>query len=386
MNRQSSVRQPSHRLIAVATTLLAFCVACSLLSPGSSGAPGATEPEEGDGQAEASPPALASSTQADLPTSVPPSPEPVSLFLPDLELLTPENAERLGVIAQMDIGRVLWAWFAADASKLAAVLVDENWRTDSMGMWDLASGGQLFALEGKPAEVFFSPDGSTFALTFPTEGIETYDSRGGERLSSLEINFNYAAFSPTWELLAVSHFDGETSTIRILNGLNDSERWSAQVDDQIMGLEFTPDGQTVYAVISHGPGVDSSLQCWVAMTGQACTIPPIIGFPVFSPDGQLAAGQDEWFSPQGVRVYDAATWKRVSEMRADTSTYRLSFSSDGQIVGAEVGYRLKLWESRTGEELVTLPDQIINFQFSPDGRLIAAWDSTGGVILYGVRP
>jgi hypothetical protein len=109
--------------------------------------------------------------------------------------------------------------------------------------------------------------------------------------------------------------------------------------------------------------------CWDADSGQTCAIPPVKGLPAFSPDGRFAAGPDEWFGQQ-IEVYETAGWKRLSRMGDESQpVHHISFSADGQIVGAEVGYRLRLWETLSGQELVELPDQFIDFQFSPDCRL-----------------
>jgi WD40 repeat protein len=375
---------------AAGTILLLVGVACSLMTGTTVEVPAATTRAEAPGNespAEAIPSLPPPPTKADLPSQD--QPTVMSALLPSgLERITVGNADKLRLVAELDTGNVLRAWFAPDTSRLAAILVGENFRTNAMGMWDLASGDELFTLSLEPWEIAFSPDGRSFALAFPTKGMEVYDSAGGDLLSSLEIDFQDAAYSPGWDRLAVSSFDGlvQTSNVRMLDRVSGSEEWSIEVENQVMGLEFSPDGRSLYGLVSHGPGADGSLMCWDADSGQTCAIPPVRGLPAFSPDGRFAAGPDEWFGQQ-IEVYETAGWKRVSKMGDESQpVHHISFSADGQIVGAEVGYRLRLWETLSGQELVELPDQFIDFQFSPDGRLIAAWDSLGSLKLYGVTP
>jgi len=374
-----------------ATALLLVGAACSLLAPGTG--PSSTAAPSAGAQDVSHPtdvaPDAPAATEADAPAQTQLPPMPSTLLPPDLETITAGNADSLRLVAELGASNVLRVWFAPDTSKLAAILVNQNFRVSGVGMWDLASGEELFGLEAKPSEIIFAPDGQSFALAFPTKGIEVYDSAGGNLLSSQEIDFNYAAYSPSWDRVAVSSFDGvgQTSNVRMLDRVSGSEEWSIEVEDQVMGLEFLPDGETLFGVVSHGPGEDGTLMCWVAASGQGCARPPVAGLPAFSSDGRLAAAPGDWIDSQEIEVYEAAGWTRVSQIGVgEQPAHHIGLSANGEILGAEIGYRLKLWEARTGQELLTLPDQLINFRFSPDGRLIAAWDSLGSLKLYGVTP
>lgn len=370
----------------MAIVLLLVAPACSLMATGG-----------GDG----TPQAPADNTQTELPPAVPIATESADAsagqrtptappFLPPgLEPINPGNADRLRLVAELGATNVLLAQFAPDTGKLAAILVNENFRISGAGVWDLSTGQPLISLEGKAFEIAFSPDSRFLALLIPTQGIEVYDSSDGSLQSSLETDFNAAAYAPDWDRLAVSRYDdqAETSGVSMMQPASGSEIWATQTRDQLMAFEFSPDGDRLYGAVSLGPGKDGRLECWMVASGEACSVPPLSGLPVFSADGRLAAAPGSGQDGQSIEVYETESWRRVAAISSDgQAAYHPALTANGAIVGAQVGYRLRLWNAGTGQMLLELPNQIINFQFSPDGRLIAAWDSLGSLKLYGVTP
>ena len=108
------------------------------------------------------------------------------------------------------------------------ILVNQNFRVSAVGMWDLQTGQEMFTLDVQPDGIAFFPDGRSVALTFPTRGIETYDSLTGDRLSSLGLDFNAAAYSRDGDRLAISAYDDQarTSAVRMLDPAGGDETWS----------------------------------------------------------------------------------------------------------------------------------------------------------------
>jgi WD40 repeat protein len=99
--------------------------------------------------------------------------------------------------------------------------------------------------------------------------------------------------------------------------------------------------------------------------------------------GPLATGSGD---KGELNLYDAATfkWIRTLAKDADTLWYASpAFSPDGAIVAASFGGQVTLWDTQTGEELITLPvGAPAGEAFSLDGRLLASFTQKGEVQLW----
>ena len=104
----------------------------------------------------------------------------------------------------------------------------------------------------------------------------------------------------------------------------------------------------------------------------------------FSPDGStLVAGL--WIG--AVRLWDVATKKNTTTLKAMGGVYSLSFSPDGSILATGSGDgAVKLWNVSKKTNIATLKATgfIYSLSFSPDGSTLASGSANGGVRLWDV--
>jgi WD40 repeat protein/DNA-binding SARP family transcriptional activator len=298
-------------------------------------------------------------------------------------------------------------------------------------IWDAATGKELLTLAGHTKDVrslAFSPDGKRLA-TGSTDGTaKVWDTATGQFLMTLftdSYTVNSIAFDSAGTRILTSRADGTAKVWDAANGqlLLTLAGHSANVGHAV----FSPDGTRVAtasgdltarvwdvspaggrewltlanhngpirSVAYSGDGrriatasADRTAKVWDAQTGKELLT--LSGHTddvrdiVFSPDGSRLATNS---SDQTARLWDAATGKEL--LNVPTESYRNGFglhvaiSPDGQRIavpgpgdlntttGAGV---LKLWDIRSGKELLTLTGHrgaVYGVAFSPDGKRVA---------------
>jgi WD40 repeat protein len=121
----------------------------------------------------------------------------------------------------------------------------------------------------------------------------------------------------------------------------------------------------------------------LALPGESDSESAFSAFAV-SPDGRLAAAGQENGALSFWNLKTSEFLRTLGEYRGLVAS--LVFSPDGTrlITTHESGGQIRLWDLESGQELLTLPVQGVNFDtvFSPDGRVLAAFDVTGHLYLW----
>jgi WD40 repeat protein len=200
----------------------------------------------------------------------------------------------------------------------------------------------------------------------------------GERARD-EHRFNEAR---VYALHALANFDPQRSGLeRAANiVLNNpvyppafSSRSSAQHEDRVFSVRFSPDGRTLAS-----GSYDNTIRLWDLATGQergrlAGHTESVLSV-AYSPDGRtLASGS--W--DQSIRLWDLATGQERARLEGDTGpVYSVAFSPDGQTLAAgSADNTIRLWDLGTDQvraRLMGHTDLVWSVAFSPDGRTLAS--------------
>jgi WD40 repeat protein len=320
--------------------------------------------------------------------------EPAYFPLPELEVISPENANRVTFLGELE-GFSWWTLFAA-----------------------------------------FSPDGEIVAASSAYGGVRVWDVKTGQPLKSLECPVDElegwtggVAFTPDGSLLAV----GCGLSVRVWSIDNILEEKQPELTSILSGpislvgkVVIGSTGQYLAANYI-GSGDDPKfVWLWDMQTGkQLATFEGVeLCCPYFSPDGQSLAYTDDkethiWdikalqevdtytyrsqaFSLDWTLAADTSDGLHLWDILSDTAPFVLhnidnhspkilAFSPDISLLasGSE-HYNMLLWDTVSHERLAVIDTAgITDLTFSPDGKLIVTTHATAGgpqgqVTLWGV--
>jgi WD40 repeat protein len=296
-------------------------------------------------------------------------------------------------------GGVYATVFSRDAARTAAAL-----HGGGVKVWETATGRELATLAGHKEQTWalaFDPSGSRLATGGDDKLVKVWDIKTGEPVSTLTGHartVRAVAFSPDGSVLATT---GEDETVRIWDAVTGERRsafkWphAPVYTDEIRALAFTPDGTRAVTANRGRPKV------WEVKTGRE--VVPLSGSAgevlalAVSPTGdRLATGNKDG----EVQVWDLKTGARLLAFREHTGwIHQLCFGPDGeQLASAGADETVRVWDVRADREVRVLKlsasDQILNtVTFTPDGSRVAAsgtsgariWDARSGRELLAVR-
>jgi WD40 repeat protein/tRNA A-37 threonylcarbamoyl transferase component Bud32 len=338
-----------------------------------------------------------------------------------------------GLLRKDPTGDIRSVAFSPEGLRVAATSGKE------VKVWDLVTGEELCTFKGHHANaidsVTFSPDGRriTSWSSASDNGVVVWDvvTRQAKPILKLRDTLKLVygqsygvAFSPDGKHIAVWGMPNiqrgevqvrelETGQVRLtLRGRTqgdghavvfspDGKRlimdgvtvWDTEIGQArltlkgdmrfVLGVAFSPDGKRLAEASWLQPG-----KVWDAETGQnRLTIMAGAWSVAFSPDGKyIAWGVGEEKRQGGVMVCDAKTGQPTLTLKGHTdAVLTVAFSPGGDRLFS-AGREVKVWDTRTGQELRTL-EGVGGEALSPDGKRIAlggrgnlvrVWDAATG--------
>jgi WD40 repeat protein len=268
-------------------------------------------------------------------------------------------------------------------------------------VWDLAEQRQLFDLEkpyaGWVTDASFSPDGNVIAAAYyrleeqPHQVIGLWDANGGHLLEIFEriSVLGDVAFSPSGDHLATTSADSvvvvnvSDGTVATALEANCSQHdWSSNDD-----VVFAPAGETLAASIC-----DEKVWVWDLETQQPIHVLEPPSEDTEDPTFKLAYSSDGEIL--GIASFGSVSLWQVREGNLLTTLEHphrwvssLAFSPDGTILATGSYYGITVWNLADGRVLGTLKghtEDVRSLIFSPDGSLLVSGSGDGTVRFWGL--
>ena len=324
-------------------------------------------------------------------------------------------------------------WGILTFSQDGKILVSQKRSGDleAIELWDVATQELRTTLgenlDTKIHVLAVSPDAKTVAGANPNGEIRIWDTNTGDEVSIFSTGHTQRltalAFSADSSTLASGHINTirlwDAFTFTQLSKLADTTGW-------IVALVFSPDGSEVNSVKSfrfkkrtRGPfireGVRSTLSLWDTRTEEKLSDSPVESYfgelPKLpgrqnSSSSSSGAGGIVVFSQNGSMLATALNSDRATEdyrftvhlwdmphrtlnltLKGHTDKVNaLAFTREGQTLasGSDDG-TIRLWETRTGTELLNLQSgKTTALTFSTDGKILASISSAVSIQLWDV--
>jgi len=254
-------------------------------------------------------------------------------------------------------------------------------------VWDAVTGTEMMTLQHGSGvwSLAVSPDGVHVVSGGEDGIIRVWDATNGKEVlvwRGHQGEMSSVSFSPDGKRIASASWD---NTVRLWDALTGAELMLLRGHEGVVcEAVFTPDGEHVVS----GAG-DETIKIWdlsansqyTSLKGHKAAIPKTA--LAFSSDGKYLFSADE---NRVIKVWDRT-------LAAETRTFRgLAISPDGtRIVSGSSGRTMKLWNTNTGEAILTLSAQqgpYSTVSFSADGNrivcrswdgLITVWDANTGI-------
>lgn len=250
------------------------------------------------------------------------------------------------------------------------------------------------SLDGHAGDVYhleYSPDGGTFATCGRDGTTRLWNARAGALVRTLrdhEGDVDWVAFSPDGRRLATAGDDG---SIRLWDVKGSgSSILVGQGEKEVVSVIFTPDGRGLISGDAAG-----RIRFWDAATGlpngSAPSLDARIECLAISPDGRTLAVAA---AAPGVRLIDIREPQRAAEFAGLGRARCVSFSHDGRLVAAGDRHGTVMLKAVGDDDparirkMVQPADLVFGIEgiaFSPNDRVLAACGKGGHLCLWDVE-
>jgi WD40 repeat protein len=294
----------------------------------------------------------------------------------------------------------VWVRFSPDGRTLASLSAVRMGKEQTVHVWDVATGKQLHVLRHQARErpaffryaLAFSADGRMLASSAADGTVRLWDVATGDELRhwSEPGRADALAFSPDGKVLAA----GVNQYLSLLDVSTGASRRTELPDSPcgVSALQFAPDGKTlVWSNYREQVAPDGRTLGWANCIGFVHWWDVATGQEVRRLDGSLlaASADGKWLAirqGEALLLWDMVAgkearklpFKDVSRPNAQREQLVGSFSADGGTLVVPDGGRVRILETRTGQErhaVIGHSDDVVFVAFSLDGRrLISAAD------------
>ena len=244
-----------------------------------------------------------------------------------------------------------------------------------------------------------SPDGRSIASVtkdYDIEICEVQTGRAFPTLSGHTDEVDSIAFSPNGRILASGSKD---RTARLWD-MNTGKTLAIFEHSEVVSLvQFSPNGSILVSGMWSARDPVDRYRFWDVITCQPLVRLEEHTDPIwrlaFSPDGTLLAS---FFKDKGtIRICDVATGRTLANLDGHKAqVWHVAFSPDGKVLASSSldnktssqdeesnfrGDNLRLWEVATGKLLATFEEDVNQFNFSPNSKILASCSEDNGIRL-----
>jgi eukaryotic-like serine/threonine-protein kinase len=303
---------------------------------------------------------------------------------------------------------VMAGTFSPDGRRVAASAALEREKDKwPVVVWDLATGQEVRTFGERfesPRHVVYSPDGRFLAAAMIKNDVgivriwdvttgataRVFPAEGEKPIGPCIV----AAYSPDGKLLAAA---GGDRLVHVWGTATGVEKFTLTGHScTVSGLAFSADNRRLVSgtggkyLQSDTDDHDNDVKVWDMESGVE-----LFNFKAKRGEGLALSNDGEvvtFHATGGARLFEVATGKEIdftSNRRPDGQF--LALSPDGKRIVTGLGPRefVKLWDARTGEEILTLGrmfGMVTSVAFSPDGNKILATSQLGEIKVWDATP